>query len=142
VACHNQKGSGGGGDNSHNVDLLTVVDSKEGDVATPDRTLLDRLHPGFKTANSVTLHRSSLAKDYTAYHAGLMRTDGPSIRTIEIPVSNREFLQVEAGVQPITVRRTTQETHSAIEVGNYLLQPSQRSTPALWGAGLIDKISD
>ena len=71
VACHNQGGSGGGGAAEHNVHLLTVTELGAVDAsgAPPSRTVLEWLHPGFRTANSVTIHTHGSGSDYTRYRA-------------------------------------------------------------------------
>ena len=122
AACHHQQGSGGGGGTQHNVDLLTLVDFN-GSGSGPSRSSLEKLHPGFRTANSVTLHALSNQQSYGSYRSALLGTGRPKIRSV-------------------SVKRNTERGRDLIEWGAFLLQQSQRNTPSLFGAGLIDKISD
>ena len=121
AACHHLRDSGGAGDNTHNVDLLTLVDFKTQDDKPPSRRPLERLHPGFNTANSVTLHTFSTQPNYETYRLSLLGREKSRIKSIPIYLG-------PAG-------------HS-IHWDTFLLQKSQRNTPSLFGAGAIDKISD
>jgi len=120
AACHHQQGTGGGGGTQHNVDLLTLVDFTEG---KDGRVSLEKLHSGFRTANSVTLHSQSTDPKYGEYRSALLGNGRPRLFSINIE-------QVVVG------------TNQYIQWGRARLLHSQRNTPALFGAGLIDKISD
>ncbi len=59
VGCHHQGGTGGGGDNSRNVLLLTAVAGSAGTLrgATVFQGEMEDLHPGFRSRASIVLHR-------------------------------------------------------------------------------------
>ncbi|MFI5460518.1 MAG: sigma-70 family RNA polymerase sigma factor [Isosphaerales bacterium] len=131
VACHHLGGSGGAGTVDTNIEIATVSgtlsegtgysysfsmdfsagrfeyrlggDSKAqlGRPRQSDATLLTGIHPGFRDANSIVLHRYGTD---SAYHAW---------------------------------RGSVPGRH-----GSVLIQISQRNPPPLFGAGLIDAISD
>ncbi len=59
VGCHNQGGTGGGGEKARDVLMLTVVAGS--DQSLPGATVfqgeLEDLHPGFRNRASIVLHR-------------------------------------------------------------------------------------
>ena len=75
VACHNLGGVGGGGPNGKNVDILSLadVDTPKSTRATgrrPGRAKDDpaeKIHPGFRTARSVVLHRFGNSPEYAPW---------------------------------------------------------------------------
>jgi len=127
VACHNQGGSGGGGAAEHNVHLLTVTElGFSSSNQLPSRTVLEWLHPGFRVANSVTIHTHGSSPDYTRYRGKLLGTSGKGT----------------AKIRGVALSRTQAEGRTMLQYGNVTLEHSQRNTPSLFGAGVIDKISD
>jgi CxxC motif-containing protein (DUF1111 family) len=120
VACHHQQGTGGGGGTQHNVDLLTLVDFTED---KDSRVALQILHPGFNTANSVTLHSQCTDRTYEPYRSALLGAGRPKVHSINIS-------------------RVAEGGKEFIQWGTARLMHSQRNTPSLFGAGLIDTISD
>jgi CxxC motif-containing protein (DUF1111 family) len=109
VGCHNLGGTGGAGDNSKSVTILSALPA----IATVGngRSLfqgeLEDLHPGFRNRGSIVLHRRSTSA-----------TDESRLAEI------RSFAFVQS------------------RDDLFELAPSQRSTPALFGAGRIDSIPD
>jgi len=141
VACHEQGGPGGAGGQQHNADLLSVL--------LPDRKLtagqqaalaanLKQLHAGFDsnpgtTSKSIVLHRFGPEGDYHSFRARLLGLE--ELTHIDDPV--RRAVAVIAAAK----RRGKQSPFSEnITHGNMVLRRTQRNTPALWGAGLIDTI--
>src|SRR3569833_1554334 len=59
IASHFQGGIGGAGPNEHNVELLTPVPAGSRGQLEGVLKRLEKLHPGFRTGISVTLHRYS-----------------------------------------------------------------------------------
>ena len=59
VGCHHQGGTGGGGDNSRNVLMLTAVAGSAESLrgATVFQGEMEDLHPGFRNRASIVLHR-------------------------------------------------------------------------------------
>ncbi len=109
VGCHNLGGTGGAGDNTKNVVILSALPGKLtlGTVRTIFQGELEDLHPGFRNRSSIVLHLQSTSGDDRARLA---------------KIRSYSFVQSRDDV--------------------FALSPSQRSTPALFGAGRIDAISD
>lgn len=123
VACHSLGGIGGAGTNEANVDLLHVPRPHGRVLSLRRGTFLKRaarIHPGFAEGLSVTLHR--FGRDESGnefpYRAWRSRFLGPFERKRLAP--DRPTRRISG----ITVHLT------------------QRNTPALFGAGIIDAISD
>jgi CxxC motif-containing protein (DUF1111 family) len=109
VACHHQGGTGGGGEATFNVHLITA---RWTDQAAPSneptfRGRLDDLHPGFRDGMTLILHQ----------FAGL-----PDENDLLKEIKAFRYVKNRDGV--------------------FQLERSQRNTPALFGSGLIDAISD
>jgi CxxC motif-containing protein (DUF1111 family) len=120
VACHRLGGAGGAGPNQNNVHLLTVADSKR-HRRTADSKPLKEIHPGLGGASrTVVLHHFSTLPGYDAWRQELLGQNR-SRRRRKDDNSPIKRLPLHAGHQ-------------------FLL--SQRNTPALFGAGLIDAIPD
>lgn len=123
VGCHNLGGIGGAGTNEGNVDLLHVPRPHGRALSLRRSTFLKRaarIHPGFEDGLSVTLHR--FGRDNSGnefpYRAWRSRFLGPFERKRLDP--DRPTRRIDG----ITVHLT------------------QRNTPALFGAGIIDAVSD
>jgi len=120
--CHSQGGMGGGGDVKHNVDLLSVI--LPADKSKIDRTefadYIGIIHPAFTAGRpstvlpSITLHKSSTNPAYAKWRAKI--------------VGLADSLAVN--------------DPGASDAKSMLFEITQRSAPALFGAGLIDSIPD
>ncbi len=130
AACHSQGGVGGSGSRKFNatvvsafVDLSQPFRAMTGiaveDVPNPkvphkqpDRDKLAEIHPALKTVGFFSLHRSSTDPMFETWKS----------KTFE--------------------SRTM--VGSAVKIGdvNIALIPSERNTPALFGAGVVEQISD
>lgn len=124
VACHKEGGTGGSGTNDANVDLLSVVSPrpKRGrPLSSQASERLSEVHPDFTQSQlSVTVHKSGrdaqgMTGTYLAFRSSL---------------PGAELAPVFSLKNPRRMKR------------GFLLEFSQRSTPALFGAGLIDQVSD
>ena len=170
VACHNSSAPGGAGPNSKNVDILSAsangpqsfemtpvrrepsfldlamqslvgVDAPNPRTTTPpaprptkiDRAPLVAFHPGFRTANSVVLHRFSTEPGYEAWRSNAMGMGGFGFGGD--PDS-------EIGVQRMLAQSEQSGAVFQNSVGSFLVTRSQRNPTALFGAGLLDSISD
>ena len=82
VACHNSGGSGGAGPASKNIDILSAsrnrmrspasVNATENASANPQSSAfdaLDPIHPGFRTARNVVLHKFGTDPNYDAWRS-------------------------------------------------------------------------
>lgn len=124
VACHKKGGTGGSGANDANVDLLSVVSPrpKRGrPLSFQAGRRLSEVHPDFNQSQlSVTVHKKGRDAQGMTLTYGLFRK--ALLGSVPGPVLSLE-----------TPRRKKK---------GFVLEFSQRSTPALFGAGLIDKVSD
>jgi CxxC motif-containing protein (DUF1111 family) len=109
VGCHNQGGTGGGGEKTSNVEMVTAVTSSTPPQRRNDlfQGELEDLHPGFRNRRSIVLHKNGTTEE--------IQRRLRNIRTL-----------------------TTVQTRDELLV----LRKAQRNTPALFGAGLIDRVSD
>jgi CxxC motif-containing protein (DUF1111 family) len=109
LGCHNLGGTGGGGGNELNVQMLTAVAGSAPSLtgATLFQGELEDLHPGFRNRASIVLHRHATNADV------------------------EERLKKIASFSAVQTREEIM-----------VLRKGQRNTPALFGAGLIDVISD
>jgi CxxC motif-containing protein (DUF1111 family) len=118
AACHKLGGVGGAGPKEKNVDLLSVAPPKA-DASAKRRNLLrenaTKLHPGFKDGASLILHHFATDDHYSQWR--------------------REMLE------KLALPRATQGKPIP-HLGILSIKHTQRSTPALFGAGLIDTIPD
>jgi CxxC motif-containing protein (DUF1111 family) len=160
VACHHQGGTGGAGPKQTNVtivsvfvagDLFTVttgvtidaVPDSATSLKQPDRAKLAEIHPALRTEGSFPLHRFGADKQFAKWKAEIL---------------GRRFAvtSAEDGLTELTAQATSSEVtqslpllstlfHGAEETrkvdgAKVVLIPSQRNAPALFGAGLIDRI--
>ncbi|MGZ0167017.1 MAG: di-heme oxidoredictase family protein [Planctomycetales bacterium] len=129
VECHEMGGVGGAGKVKHNVDLLSLVSPRpKGSVASPALVKrLRKIHPDLNaTTLSVTLHK-----------AGFRRLQDEPLRDPRYDQFRTKFRDDEQGA--------SQATHTLVQRfnrGRMVFEMSQRSTPALFGAGIIDQIPD
>lgn len=136
VACHHQTGPGGGGINEHNVDLLTLKTPPAEVVAMAKRERREpmRLHPNFiQGSTTIILHAAGTYTDYDAFRLQMLGLAQPANLS---PVAKARFWGAMAK------RERTAATVEELTVDGVRLQRTQRNTPALFGAGLIDEIAD
>ena len=96
------------------------------------------LHPGFRTSQSIVLHRYGVDPEYTRKRLSLLVDD----RLVHMAESaETEITQVQAlvGLASFGFGSSTRAEHPAVENGMVL---SQRNPPALFGVGRIDAISE
>lgn len=126
VACHRSAGVGGAGENKHNVALLSIVVRSSRRRPSVPPKIAERaakvVHPGFSTGrSSLVLHRhmtgdAETKRDYDSFCWQFVTLDGRRKRMPRWNIVKR--------VNGLPVRIT------------------QRNTPALFGAGLIDAVPD
>ncbi len=146
VACHNQGGVGGSGDNIANVQILTVLPRQDSRRKFRlDQVALEmlfqqavKLHPDFQLQNSITLHRSSVQNaEYNNWLKDVF--EFKSVAKATGFESNRNLLR-ERG------RLLTETPIHRVKKGSakdrFTIQISRRNTPSLFGVGVIDRISD
>lgn len=131
VECHRLGGAGGGGTNEENVDLLTVLAPR---TAAGREALTDRLgdfHPalvaGGRLLATTVLHRFSPDPRYEAWRQRIVAGDQPLSDEV-------------SALTGIVVARGGKSATSIKRLDGVGYQPTQRNTPALFGAGLIDAL--
>ncbi len=128
VQCHYQSGTGGGGSNEQNVDVLSVQAPKNmsGERRTEFIAELTSLHRGFQTPTgaipSITLHAHGINKAYYNRRQELLSKVSPTDDDLSEAI--RELIGSGHLGHPIKFEHT------------------QRNAPALYGAGLLDSISE
>jgi CxxC motif-containing protein (DUF1111 family) len=114
AACHYLGGIGGAGAAEQNVQLLTAQPPPR--PAANFRTKLEAVHPlffgGLGTASSIMLHRASTTADYADWRGKFSR---------DLPAGSAK-------------------PRRRVRAGGLTFSLSERSSPALFGAGLIDQV--
>lgn len=137
VACHSQQGIGGGGTDEHNVDLLSI-----------DRR--DRRGPG-RNANRITtaarkLVHPAFAENITSV---VLHKHGP--KTPFVNLKDKDYAALRARIigARSTIYRGKRVSRALLSrrspkrrFGRVTIRFSQRNTPALFGAGVIDSVPD
>ena len=129
VECHHQGGEGGGGGLTHNVDIITVTDRTLEQVPKGELT---KVHSGFMDRGgefipAIVLHRFSTDPRYSSVRRSLLGKSWIQIEDDERAIAN--LLRRS----PCRLLRPNDLTY---------LVHSQRNTPAIFGIGLIDQVSD
>jgi CxxC motif-containing protein (DUF1111 family) len=117
LACHNLGGAGGAGTNEKNVSILAV--RRTADLKIDEINRLAKVHPGFRKARSVVLHRFGPDADYQNWRWKVLGSD--RTRGVSLPA----FLP------------------RSVTIDNQLvLDRVERNTPAIFGAGRIDALPE
>ncbi len=148
AACHSLGGIGGAGPADKNVQIIVL--RKNHGAAKPGQ-----LHPGLRREGSATvLHRSSVSPSYAKWRQS--RLDLASMvfephliadmLAAGTPEDSPDRLLIQSVVEKLS-RGSKAHSEDAIEVeGVEFSEPplflTERNPPALFGANLIDKISD
>ena len=144
--CHHQGGPGGGGENSKNVQLLSILPQrkKNGQFDLSRQSIEKmfrqgkKIHPDLGNSNGTVLHRFSIAPEYASWREALIW--GKADRSIP-DRRNNELNSTPIHRRTRKVAATTQSGR-LIRSTNFTLQISQRNTPSLFGTGLIESIPD
>lgn len=129
-----------------------------------ERRQLAKLHPGFEFANSVVLHKDATIAGYQQWRSrvGGMQFGGFQSQFQQVEVFEAQSatiaVDVEGAVPPnrnhangqVLMNQLKQEVqfgamrghNTSMRQGNFVVTKSQRNTTALFGAGLIDSISE
>jgi CxxC motif-containing protein (DUF1111 family) len=138
VACHWQGEVGGGGPSENNVDLLSIVREKEEHRGRGAFEELAARHPAFKRGifPTILLHKFGPEADYPEWREKLLG--------VEFPSGANEVGR--AVVRKAAMKKQRRHSRDNLRVvqksGAASMILSQRNTPALFGAGLIDSIPD
>ncbi len=136
VKCHRLGGIGGAGPNDDNVDLLTLKVPRKV-VVTGDelRRRVAAFHPALaieQLSATTVLHRFSPDSNYDAWRRRFLTTNQPD----QLPLARIVAYATGANKHPVKGMNPVQRLHGMA------YQHSQRNTPALFGAGLIDSLPD
>ena len=169
VACHNLGGPGGAGPNGKNADIISAFPNRafQANVrgepgflakavsqlvglddptaakpapATPRSPRTDelvKLHVGFRTARSLVLHRFSTDPAYEPWRVQMTGLG----QFMQMGLGGRGDAELE---QTKNLMRFANQGFrgQSIQAGEFSVSRSQRNPTALFGAGLIDTISD
>jgi CxxC motif-containing protein (DUF1111 family) len=104
----------------------------------PDTSKLLEAHPGFRTARSVVLHKSSTDPGYEAWRAMIT---GVSQANGDVPGIN---LGADAEINRLRMAAQFENNsmRAQVQLGDFELIHSQRNPTALFGIGLLDSIPD
>lgn len=125
VACHEMGGVGGAGKVKHNVDLLSLVSPRpKGNAASPHLVKrLRKVHPDLNASQlTVTLHKAGYDRQ------------GDELKHDPDYDQFRKAFKDDENSQPGILQN--------VKRGRLIFEISERSTPALFGAGMIDQIPD
>jgi CxxC motif-containing protein (DUF1111 family) len=139
--CHGMGVPGGAGGNDHNVDMLTVapmsiLKSQRGSFIKRMEALDPALTSGFNSVRpSVTLHKFGTDPEYGDWRFGLLKL---------VTHKNPDFAEGRSTKLLLAEgKKKNPALTKEVRVSDLRnLGIVQRSTPALFGAGLIDKIPD
>jgi CxxC motif-containing protein (DUF1111 family) len=129
AACHFLGGLGGAGPRKRNVELLSIV-APTGELS-PDRArklnqFVRQIHPGFAGRTSLVLHKYSINPQYDSWRQKLLGRH----RDARVPL-----LGTDHRVRAVALAET-----GDIRIGRVVFRRTERNTPALFGAGLVDQI--
>ena len=167
VACHALGGPGGAGPAGKNALILTASPNLgQGQMISggmpgqgtpadgrpapgrPDQSPADdatdalaKVHAGFRDARSIVLHRQSTRDSYDAWVSGLFGRAGFDELTRLAAAVGQPDDRVQRRTVARTGRRAVQQLKSDKFKGQ-TLTVSERNTPPLFGAGLIDAVRE
>jgi CxxC motif-containing protein (DUF1111 family) len=140
-ACHSLGGMGGSGSAEHNVSLLSVAVANVNPTArerTAIRSHAGKIHPAFaagpNAVASLVLHRFSSEPRYERWRLGVLGFERPA-----------QAAPSRAVVAFLAAEKSGASLPSIVDLwrhNGFSLKFSQRNTPALFGARLVDSISD
>ncbi len=138
VGCHGLGAPGGAGPDGKNVVMITAL-SADGRAVSRD---LSRIHPGLRKARSTVLHRYGTDPAYALWRQRLYENQNneqndPDQNGKVDPVTTRIR---KAAARTVLHSRMNDRTQALRPEPNVSLRLSERNTPALFGAGLIDAI--
>ncbi len=134
--CHQLGGIGGAGANDHNVDLITVKAPRN--VVAVGKDLTRRVatfHPALASRQlsaTTVLHRFSTDPNYEAWRRRFLDPRQPP----QFPLARVVAIATAANKHPLKATNPVQR------LDEMAYQHSQRNTPALFGAGMIDRLEN
>ena len=132
VACHHQNGVGGAGGNENNAHLLSIFPAKNsrgkfdltGNALEKMFKQGAKIHQDLGDVNGMVLHKFSAVGDFQEWRDRVIWGDAnPKLKR------RRELMLLSKPIYRIQKN------------SKFMVQVSQRNTPSLFGAGLIEKIT-
>jgi CxxC motif-containing protein (DUF1111 family) len=107
----------------------------------PDRSALIARHPGFRTTNSVVVHRDSTMPDYGAWRSEIL---GIQNFVPQVPMGLDSATKASSEIQNhrMLAQNNIFPGQMQTQIGEFFIQRSQRNPSALFGSGLMDAIPD
>jgi RNA polymerase sigma factor (sigma-70 family) len=138
VACHGLASPGGAGPEGKNVVIVTATRPGQGAVH-----VLEQIHPGFHSARSVVLHRYGTDPEYGAWRARFLESHRHE--QSNVASTDREDVvpeRIRVLVEQTTLDRRMRDRSPGVRsINGFTISLSERNTPALFGAGLIDAVA-
>jgi CxxC motif-containing protein (DUF1111 family) len=107
----------------------------------PDRAPLIARHPGFRTTNSVVVHRDSTLPEYGQWRSEML---GMNNFAPPIPMGMDGAMRASSEIQGLRILAQNAMLPGQFQtnIGEFIIQRSQRNPTALFGIGLMDAIPD
>ena len=136
LKCHRLGGIGGAGTNDDNVDLLTLQTPRKAAAANGNlRERVAAFHPALaigQLSATTVLHRHSPDADYDAWRGQFLSAR----RQARLPLARIVAFATGTNQHPVKGMNPVQQ------LDGMAYRHSERNTPALFGAGLIDSLPD
>ena len=144
VACHNQGGNGGAGPKESNATFVGAIIVSGDRHEKLDRAKLAEFHPALRTEGSFPLHRFSIEHGFEEWKTEKLGSMGRDFHGFGFGggqfggIGGGGMLGSIGGAEPLGIGGAVRS------VGNITVRlvQSERNTPGLFGAGLIDRIPD
>jgi CxxC motif-containing protein (DUF1111 family) len=127
--CHSRSGLGGAGQNETNTTIISAIAIEDagGTIKQPNRVKLAEIHPALRTESSFSVHRFGSREEFKEW-----KSQFDLWKTTRVMVDGRERVQV-------SYSNRDKRDIDAVQIE---LVTSHRNAPALFGAGIIDRIPD
>ncbi len=120
--------------------LLDASADEAKSMKQPDRAKLTEIHPSLRTESSFPLHRFGAENEFVKWKAQIVSDAfGSSLSGESSELAAHAIMILN---QNVTSSFRDGDNRRKIDGVNLALIPSQRNAPALFGAGLIDRIPD
>jgi CxxC motif-containing protein (DUF1111 family) len=145
VACHAQGGIGGAGPNGVNVQLLSVTRVAQSSSSSESvQARLQKIHPSFVSPAgalnpTIVLHRHSTRRGYNVWREDLLSMTNQGQREID-PLLR--LFPVQALTMFITRERQHSPRSMPLAIDGLEFEVTERNTPAIFGASLINGMSE
>jgi CxxC motif-containing protein (DUF1111 family) len=108
----------------------------------PDTSKLIEAHPGFRTARSVVLHKSSVDPGYESWRATITGVNQAVGNLEQMDLTGEARADAEINRLRMMAQFENNNMRAQVQIGDFELVHSQRNPTALFGIGQIDAIPD